>query len=163
MINGLIIQTLVSGLDQELGESSTYDEDRVQLVTDDDISNTDPNLTISVRDGDIVPVDYEIGQLDASHYRYLMELRSYIKHTDKGEGYQLNRKINKRIRKALFLTGVNSLNSKLLSLEDDAEGVVERISKFNLTRIQPNRAPTSGGFIFLTVMTLMFETESIFA
>lgn len=162
MINDLIITTLVTGLENQVGLKSSYDDDRFNLVKDEEIFPTDPNLTLAVRDGDITPIDYEIGQLDASHYRYAFDLEVSIKHTVKSEGYALNRKLIKRIRKALFVGGAASISNSLLNLEDTESGIIERVSKFNLTRIQPNRAPTDKGFAFLTVLSFNFETESIF-
>lgn len=162
MINDLIITTLVSGLEEEIGERSSYDEDRFKLIKDEEIRAIDPNLTLAVRDGDITPIDYEIGQLDASHYRYAFSLEVSISHSVKSEGYALNRKLIKRIRKALFVRGSGSLSSKLLALEDTESGIIERVSKFTLIRIQPNRATIDTGFVFLTVLSFNFETESIF-
>ena len=117
----------------------------------------DPNLSVSVFELDVEPIEYEIsGGQRPSLMRWNVHVQVYVKALNETDGRSTRSKLLQRVRATLFS---DVTTTALMTLKD--RGNQERVTKFRMRRITfaSGEGPRTGEMFFLGQVELYFETE----
>lgn len=117
---------------------------------------SDPTRSVSVVEGEMKPLAYEIGQNEPSNLEYQIVVQVMVKHGDEIEGRNIRKRLLSRVRKTLFLQ--STINS-LMTLNDGTERALRW--RFRRIDFSSAEAKNAAQYLFLGQIELAFETEWI--
>lgn len=159
----VIVNALKDGLKIDLGQGGKFSDYIVQSVQMEEIKSADPDRTIAIREFDQTPQDFEIGQMSHTVSRYVVRLQLYAKNTNELEAQKTRRTLVRRVMKSLFshvTPPVFQTYTNLCGLSDTTDGIVERLLKWYVSRVEYFSAEYQATFQSIAVITLVLDTET---
>lgn len=124
------------------------------------VRSTDPSGSTSVtaEDWEPAPSAYETGRYEPLLNRYNLTIMAFVKHIREDEGLQLSGILARNIRR--MLAGDKVLRAKLVANVEDYGTGVERVQRLHLVSQKFHSNEVKGNHLFLSIATMMIETES---